>query len=93
MADKKFGQKRVCTNCDVKFYDLNKKSPFKCPHCGSEILIEDNNIIHNEIVMKQQQNKKDEFSDLEHSDNVTNEDEEVISIDEVALEEEQDTKN
>ena len=25
MADKKFGQKRVCSNCELKFYDLNKK--------------------------------------------------------------------
>ena len=41
MADKKFGQKRICTNCETKFYDLNKKSPFNCPHCKTEITIED----------------------------------------------------
>ena len=40
MADKKFGQKRVCSNCETKFYDLNKNSPLTCPHCTSEIVIE-----------------------------------------------------
>ena len=41
MADKKFGQKRVCPNCEKKFYDLNKKSPYNCLWCGKEIVIED----------------------------------------------------
>jgi hypothetical protein len=42
MADKKFGKKRVCGNCEIKFYDLNKESPLTCPQCKSEVLIEDN---------------------------------------------------
>ena len=41
MADKKFGTKRFCSNCETKFYDLNKKSPLTCPHCKSEMTIEE----------------------------------------------------
>ena len=35
MPDIKFGKKVVCSNCEVKFYDLNRK-PAICPHCGTE---------------------------------------------------------
>ena len=35
MPDIKFGKKNVCSNCEAKFYDLNRK-PAICPHCGTE---------------------------------------------------------
>ena len=35
MPDIKFGKKHVCSNCGVKFYDLNRK-PATCPSCGTE---------------------------------------------------------
>ena len=35
MPDIKFGRKVVCSNCEAKFYDLNRK-PAICPHCGTE---------------------------------------------------------
>tara|TARA_A100001015_G_scaffold195123_1_gene217512 strand:+ start:2804 stop:3172 length:369 start_codon:yes stop_codon:yes gene_type:complete len=35
MPDIKFGKKVVCSNCEAKFYDLNRK-PAVCPHCGTE---------------------------------------------------------
>ncbi len=35
MPDIKFGKKVVCSNCEAKFYDLNRK-PAICPHCGTE---------------------------------------------------------
>ena len=35
MPDIKFGKKVVCSNCEAKFYDLNRK-PAMCPHCGTE---------------------------------------------------------
>ena len=97
MADKKFGQKRVCTNCEVKFYDLNKKSPLSCPHCNSEIVIEDELSFGQIPQINQQQNKsnvKDEFADIENTDSSTeDEDEDVISLDDAAIEEEQENKN
>ena len=96
MADKKFGQKRVCTNCEVKFYDLNKKSPLSCPHCNSEITIEDELSFGQSSQINQQQNKsnvKDEFADIENTDSSSeDEDGDVISLDDAAIEEEE-TKN
>ena len=35
MPDIKFGKKIACSNCEAKFYDLNRK-PAICPHCGTE---------------------------------------------------------
>ena len=93
MADKKFGQKRVCTNCEVKFYDLNKKSPLSCPHCNSEIVIEDELSFGQSLQINQQQNKsnvKDEFSDIENTDSSSeDEDGDVISLEDAAIEEEE----
>jgi len=93
MADKKFGQKRVCTNCEVKFYDLNKKSPLSCPHCNSEIVIEDELSFGQNSQIIQQQNKsnvKDEFADIESTDSSSeDEDGDVISLDDAAIEEEE----
>ena len=92
MADKKFGQKRVCANCEVKFYDLNKKSPLSCPHCNSEIVIEDELSFGQSPQINQQQNKsnvKDEFADIENTDSSSeDEDGDVISLDDAAIEEE-----
>ena len=35
MPKPEFGKKVICNNCEVKFYDLNRK-PAICPHCGIE---------------------------------------------------------
>jgi uncharacterized protein (TIGR02300 family) len=34
VAKTELGQKRVCTSCAAKFYDLNK-DPIVCPKCGT----------------------------------------------------------
>jgi len=34
VAKAELGTKRLCANCGVKFYDLNK-DPIHCPKCGS----------------------------------------------------------
>ena len=94
MADKKFGLKRICSNCELKFYDLNKKSPLICPQCKTEIVIEDELSFVNNNQMAQVEKKtevKDEFSDLENADDQSDEDD-VISLDDAAVEEE-DQKN
>jgi len=96
MADKKFGQKRVCPHCEKKFYDLNKKSPFKCPCGEKEIILEDEMQLMNNTQPIQTQNKveqKDEFADIENADNSADENDDVISLDEASLEEEQSSKN
>ena len=97
MADKKFGQKRVCPHCEKKFYDLNKKSPYKCPCGDKEIVIEEELSILQILSQYKQPSKtepKDEFADIENADNTADADDDgVISLDDAALEEEQDTKN
>ena len=89
MADKKFGQKRVCSNCEKKFYDLNKKSPLTCP-CAKKIVIDDEFLYGQSPQFVQQQNKsnvKDEFADIENTDNSERTDD-VISLEDAAIEEE-----
>ena len=99
MADKKFGQKRVCPHCEKKFYDLNKKSPYKCPCGEKDIVIEEELSVLQTAQPNQQPTKtetKDEFADIENADNAADtdtDDDGVISLDDAALEEEQDTKN
>ena len=44
MPDIKFGKKVVCSNCEAKFYDLNRK-PAICPHCGTEYIDPSNETI------------------------------------------------
>ena len=95
MADKKFGQKRVCSNCELKFYDLNKSSPLTCPQCKYEVVIEEElSFVNSNQAIQQEKNKeiKDEFSDLENADDQSEEDD-VISLDDAADEEEDSSKN
>ena len=95
MADKKFGKKRVCPHCEKKFYDLNKKSPLTCPCGEKQIDIEDEiySIQNNQMMQVEKKPEiKDEFTDLESSEEQNDEDD-VISLDEAAIEEDQqDTK-
>ena len=44
MPDIKFGKKIACSNCEAKFYDLNRK-PAICPHCGTEYVEASNETI------------------------------------------------
>jgi uncharacterized protein (TIGR02300 family) len=37
MPKVEWGKKVVCSSCEVKFYDLNRKYPFSCPSCGSNV--------------------------------------------------------
>ena len=96
MADKKFGQKRVCPHCEKKFYDLNKKSPYKCPCGEKDIVIEEDLSVQitQPIQQPTKTEPKDEYADIENADNTAAaDDDSVISLDDAALEEEQDTKN
>ncbi|MDR2681536.1 MAG: TIGR02300 family protein [Holosporaceae bacterium] len=34
LANRKWGIKRVCQACNIRFYDFNK-SPINCPTCGA----------------------------------------------------------
>jgi len=37
MSKVEWGKKVVCSNCETKFYDLNRK-PAVCPKCGTEYI-------------------------------------------------------
>ena len=37
MSKVEWGKKVVCSNCETKFYDLNRK-PVVCPNCGTEYI-------------------------------------------------------
>ena len=96
MADKKFGQKRVCPHCEKKFYDLNKKSPYKCPCGEKDIVIEEDLSVQitQPIQQPTKTEPKDEYADIENADSTADaDDDSVISLDDAALEEEQDPKN
>ena len=94
MADPKFGTKRICPHCEKKFYDLNKKSPFDCPCGEKEIVIDEDPILSMNLVSQQKKHEpKDEFEGIENTDSAEENEDDVISLDEAAIEEEQDSKN
>ena len=37
MPKVEWGKKVVCSSCEVKIYDLNRKYPLSCPSCGSNV--------------------------------------------------------
>ena len=37
MPKVEWGKKIVCSSCEIKFYDLNRKYPLTCPSCASNI--------------------------------------------------------
>ena len=40
MSKAEWGKKVVCSECETKFYDLNRKYPLSCPNCGFVIKLE-----------------------------------------------------
>ena len=45
MPKVEWGKKVVCTSCEIKFYDLNRKYPLLCPSCDAKVEELDSNII------------------------------------------------
>ena len=37
MPKAEWGKKIVCSSCEIRFYDLNRKYPLTCPSCASNI--------------------------------------------------------
>ena len=85
---KKYGIKRICENCSTKVYDFNKPSPLTCPHCSSNIVIEEEPMLGGIPVQQQtKQEPKDEFAEIENADNSEDSDDEIISLEEAQEEE------
>lgn len=99
MALAKFGKKRICFNCSTKFYCLNQKPPLKCPHCDTEINLEndlyENHQMYRSDSVKNNNNTINAPNDIDaldenNTDNLQ-EDDNLISLEEV--EDDQDQKN
>ncbi len=100
MSDSKSkkGKKRICINCNTKFYDLNKKLPIDCPHCSNKILEEesfnaDNFLNHKNDVIHKMKNQNldteslnDKTSNLE--DENDGEESDIISLEDLDNEDE-----
>lgn len=73
------GTKRLCTGCGSKFYDLNK-DPIVCPLCGT--VFQDESSAH----------KVDHIADSDDSEDIieTTDGPEMVSLDEVASQEQED---
>ena len=87
MPKVEWGKKIVCTSCEIKFYDLNRKYPLTCPSCESNI--------DKEEIIESSSDAKKVFSDDVKSINETNlvgsdATESVASDDSLPLEEVED---
>jgi uncharacterized protein (TIGR02300 family) len=90
MANKKFGNKRICSNCDTKFYDLNKDSPLTCPHCKTEIIVDEDLVTlkNSDVFENKKPETRDEFADIDNNENDNDNGEDVISLEDAVIEEE-----
>ena len=90
------GRKLFCKNCEGKWYTLGKTKNLSCPICDTEYNLEEEleNFIgvSNNNIQKQKSENKDEIVDIENTDN-TSEDDDIISLDDAAIEEEVAEKN
>ncbi len=87
------GKKRICVNCNTKFYDLNKKLPIDCPHCNNQVLEDNffysesfsnhkNHVIHKEKKQNlDTESLSDKNSNLE--DENDSEESEIISLEDL----------
>lgn len=93
----KFGKKRQCFQCSIKFYDLNKKSQLICPSCGFENTFNDfehlpfdkknQDYYNNKKINDNNHSKSEQLEDVSFSDEELNPIEEVDNDEVISLEE------
>ena len=89
MANPKWGKKRICLACNIKYYDFNK-SPIICPSCGTEFDPDTNlksrksKSLLTKVVPENNQNMSEEISNIDDDETDTNE--EVVTDDDPLLE-------
>jgi uncharacterized protein (TIGR02300 family) len=72
------GQKRVCSNCNTKFFDFNKEKII-CPNCKTEKVIQKKKIISSEGFKTEKKAEKED-NNLELSEEVEFDDNELDEI-------------
>ena len=70
MPKEEWGVKRVCPNCQTRFYDL-QKDPLTCPACDHEFSLES-------LTGNKSRTMQADKPDAQNKDNVVDEAEEVI---------------
>lgn len=99
MADKRFGIKLVCKNCEGKFYSLGKSAGLSCPVCNTKYNLDDDMTDAQSFSSMQQtrNENKDEFADIDStsdtSDNDNDNDDDVISLDDPSIDEQTPSTN
>jgi len=81
MADKSWGQKRLCEESGKKFYDFNKK-PIISPFTGKELIFEELNVKQAPVFTPKPEVKEKKEEDLDNIDEVSADtaDEDIISL-------------
>ena len=93
MAKPEWGKKRICSSCNIKYYDLNK-SPIICPSCGAEFNPNDylkSKKGKNVSLKASEENDNDLTQDIENIE--IDADDEVVGDDDPLLEINQEDKN
>ena len=79
MANKNWGQKRLCEESGKKFYDFNKK-PIISPFTGQELIFEDINLKAPVVLPKPEPKKADELANIDDAPDDSS-DNDIISLD------------
>lgn len=84
------GLKRICRGCGARFYDMNK-SPVKCPKCGEEFTGEVK-VKTRMTARKKAEETQAALAAAEEAKTDVSADENTVSLDEVAEEENQNVE-
>ena len=95
MPKEEWGTKRLCPDCNTRFYDLGR-DPMTCPSCGHEFSVESLNIGRGRMLVSEKASQREDADvvdvddDLEADDAsidddlLDDDDDDDVSLDEIA---------